>query len=91
MRFTAALLLLVLFGSDVLAQEVSGRHCFEIMSPAPNVVPGSLVMLNKCTGASWMPYKAPLNDKQGAQFTFTYRWAPLNVDTSEQSLHSGLR
>ena len=88
MRVVVALIFVTLFGSSAVAQETAGKHCFEITSPEPNVAPRSLVLLDKCTGSSWLLYRAPLNDKQGNQQIFTYRWAPITVEKSEPKLQS---
>lgn len=77
---------------DLIPPQPSGP-CWEITSPAQQVTPQSLVLLNRCSGQTWILEKIFFVDKQDHQTgEFTYRWAPIAVDPDEakMTMHSPL-
>ena len=55
--------------------------CFDVVfraGQAPGPAPDGAILINRCSGATWMLIRASLDNKG----SFTYRWSPLTVDTS---------
>lgn len=55
--------------------------CFTVVSPASkDVEPASLVLLNKCTGATWLLTRVSMPKQKGSnRDVFTFQWSPLPV------------
>lgn len=60
--------------------------CWQIISAAQGISPGSLVLLNRCEGKSWILVKVGI--KSGADH-FAWRWAPLFTQDGEAVLQYG--
>ena len=62
-------------------------QCFDIVNATPQQQPFLPILLDRCTGRSWMLVKIELTNPTGRPpAAFTYRWFPLAADTSEPSL-----
>jgi hypothetical protein len=61
--------------------------CWEIANPAQDMTPQNLVLLNRCSGQTWIMEKIFFVDKQGRQTgEFTYRWAPISMESQEAKM-----
>ena len=78
--FAAIVLGLASF-SPALGQAAK-EDCFQIVSPIPGNAQTNLIMLNRCSGASWMLVRGPTESKT-SPLDFTYRWMPLSVGHRE--------
>jgi len=62
-------------------------HCFDIVTLPANMQPYSPVLLNHCSGASWMLGHENITDANGKLTNeFVYRWYPLNISAEEAFL-----
>jgi hypothetical protein len=59
--------------------------CFEIIAAQAGTEPGSAMLLNRCSGQTWLLLKI----YQAATRRFVYRWSPLGSATSETAPPSG--
>lgn len=65
-------------------------ECFAVVSAATGVSPNVLLMLDKCTGATWVLVKTQLKEAgAGEKALFTYRWAPITKTYIEPQLEFG--
>jgi hypothetical protein len=62
--------------------QAAKEDCFQIVSPIPGNAQANLIMLNRCSGASWMLVRSPTVSKTNP-LDFTYRWMPLSVGQRE--------
>jgi hypothetical protein len=62
--------------------QAAKEDCFQIVSPVPGNAQANLIMLNRCSGASWMLVRSPTESKT-SPLDFTYRWMPLSVGHRE--------
>jgi hypothetical protein len=55
--------------------------CFTVVSAvSKDVEPASLVLLNKCSGATWLLTRVAVPKQKGSnRDIFTYEWAPLPI------------
>jgi hypothetical protein len=91
---TAALAMVLVFSNciDVLAQKLDSDarrdQCFEVvMAPRSggtglSTDPQGSILLDRCSGASWMLVKTPINKSGG----FAYRWYQLMTDKNEMEM-----
>ncbi len=63
--------------------QINPNPCFETISPAQGVEPYSLVLLDRCTGKSWILTRVFMDKNAN---TWTYRWSPISVGDSEAHL-----
>lgn len=62
-------------------------NCFDIITLPATMQPYSPVMLNHCSGASWMLGHENIPDANGKPTAeFVYRWYPLNMSSEEAYL-----
>ena len=89
MRFmTLASAMLLFTGSQVSAQQPrtqsENQACWEMSTPMKELVPFVVILLNKCTGNSWILTRitnsAPSWTASGS---FSYRWVPLDGSGGE--------
>jgi hypothetical protein len=69
------------------APQSPAAQCWSIVSPQASVAPYGLILLDKCTGKTWLlskivnRQKLPENPQEKAKpDTFTYRWRPIPKD-----------
>jgi hypothetical protein len=75
----------------VLAQEggkapSDATHCFDVTQYSGNVPPFGPILVNRCTGSTWLLVRSdtPVNGRETA--TFAFQWAPLMVGTEEAQI-----
>ena len=57
-------------------EEKKQIDCFEVIPESKTLRP---IMVNKCTGETWMlVYTSFVDEKGNKTGTFTYRWSPLS-------------
>ena len=55
-----------------------GEPCFDILSPGQSGSPDGMILIDKCSGRTWMLIRIPIPDDNGNATTeFAYRWAPI--------------
>jgi hypothetical protein len=65
------------------SQEIKGE-CFQVVSPVAGTSPASFLLLNKCSGATWMLVRVLESEgKPGKADYFTYKWLPLSTGERE--------
>ncbi len=68
------------------SQEIKGE-CFQVVSPVAGTSPASFLLLNKCSGATWMLVRVlELEGKPGKADYFTYKWLPLSTESESHRL-----
>ena len=85
MRVSVAIGLLALTALPAQAQdEKHPPECYVVVSPVQGVSPLNFLMINKCTGASWMlvqysvPKEGPPNQKGERELLgYTWHWVPI--------------
>jgi hypothetical protein len=66
----------------------TAQLCYEVIQP--NISPFAPILLDRCTGFTWVLIRHPLTDARGrATSQFIYRWAPLGLDSTEAVLGGG--
>ena len=61
--------------------------CWEIYAGTSNVAPYTAILLNKCSGDSWLLIRSGVTDKKGkGTDSWVWRWSPLNAESSEAIL-----
>ena|SRR6516165_10441457 len=75
------------------APQGPATQCWKIVSPQANVAPYGLILLNQCTGKTWLlskivkREKRPENPNEKAKpDTFTYRWRPITKDDTGEAV-----
>ena len=58
------------------AQSREGQ-CFEVLAAQPNIAPGGPLLVDKCSGQTWLLTKSHQRSRAGG---ITYRWSPVPVD-----------
>jgi hypothetical protein len=67
-------------------QEIKGE-CFQIVSPVAGTSPSSFLLLNKCSGATWMLVRVLESEgKPGKADYFTFKWLPLSTGGREPQM-----
>jgi hypothetical protein len=52
--------------------------CFDILSPGQGTSPDGMMLIDKCSGRTWLLIRIPIPDDKGNATTeFAYRWAPI--------------
>ena len=64
------------------AQPSESGPCFEVIAPRPNSQPRSPVLLDRCSGRTWLLAR----NTDG-----TYRWRPIPTDNTEIALKASPR
>ena len=84
MRHSIAMVALWLgFLASAHGQEVKAE-CFQIVSPVVGASPASFLLLNKCSGSTWMLVRVQdPESKPGRADYFTYKWLPLSTGNRE--------
>lgn len=72
---------LVLLPAVAVAQSVppapADGACYEMFAAEINTLPGSPMLINKCTGQTYVLTRAPAKKAAGGP---TYRWLPIAMD-----------
>jgi hypothetical protein len=58
--------------------------CFDVVATASDASPNAPIMIDRCTGRTWLLVRTPL-DKGGT--SFTYLWYPISAGTGALVLH----
>jgi hypothetical protein len=62
----------------------AGVPCFEVIPAAANVIPYGPILVDRCTGHTWVLARAEAGDAKGKSFAF--RWFPLAIIPQEAVL-----
>ena len=86
MTLTGAMLLIT--SSQVSAQQPKSQSekqaCWEMSTPMKELVPFVLILLNKCTGSSWILTRITNSEPNSTTSgSFSYRWVPLDGSGGE--------
>jgi hypothetical protein len=69
------------------AEESPKEACWEIVSGTKDAAPYTALLLNKCTGNTWLLIRTGLADKQGKPTdSWIWRWSPINAEQQEAIL-----
>ena len=82
-RAVVAAGLLIGFGlSDSMADP-----CFEVIASAGQTTSPSFILVDRCTGKTWMLVRLVLTDPQGnlSASQYNYRWLPLTGGPKEEA------
>ncbi len=61
--------------------------CFSVETPRIEMPPNAPLLVNRCTGSTWMLVRTNLNDAAGKPTgVYTWRWSPLAANTGEAQL-----
>lgn len=61
---------------------ISPAPCWEIVAPVRGTEPPTMVMMNKCTGETWLLAKVLTREPQpNVMGTYVYRWRPISKPT----------
>jgi hypothetical protein len=74
-----------LLGIAMAAQAAESARdfaCFEIIGPQRHTEPGAPLLLNRCTGSTWLLVRSGSRNRLG------YRWAPLDAPVMVQATQS---
>lgn len=58
--------------------------CWEIIAPTQNISPFASMLLDRCTGKSWLMVRERISGSKPA--SFSYRWAPLSSSESGEAV-----
>ena len=85
-RSIAVAVLWLAFLASAHGLEIKGE-CFQVISPVAGTSPASFLLLNKCSGATWMLVRAVGSEgKPGQADYFTYKWLPLSTGDREPQM-----
>jgi hypothetical protein len=63
------------------AQESPTNPCWEVATPGPDVARRFPILINKCTGKTWLLTKVEVREaKSGLPGAYVYRWRPIATD-----------
>src|SRR4051794_28072094 len=80
-------LIAVLTTSAAWAADATETPCFDVASAGQGAQPASMILVNKCTGYTWLLTRNALADDKGkVTGAFSYRWHPIAVGTGEAQL-----
>jgi hypothetical protein len=65
---------------------VSPTICYEVVPLPMGQPPGSPILINRCSGATWTLVRQTINNGQGKPAGFVYRWNPLSIENGEAIL-----
>lgn len=57
--------------------------CWEIVIPAQNISPFATMLLDRCTGKTWLMVRERISGSKPS--SFSYRWAPLSMSDSGEA------
>jgi hypothetical protein len=73
--------LCALFPLKTRAQEAPTNPCWEVIAAGPNVAQRFPILINKCTGKTWLLTKVEIREgKSGLPGAYAYRWRPISTD-----------
>jgi hypothetical protein len=65
--------------------------CFDVVANGPDAQANGPILLNRCTGATWLLVRTPIMESNGTdEGNFTYMWEPLGVGNQQPILSIGL-
>jgi hypothetical protein len=90
-RFLAAALAITVVPSVAWAQQGASNAtprledvaCFEVASGNQNTVPQHPILVNRCTGATWLLEKRFVRDVDGKITRTFWYWNPLPIGTTD--------
>lgn len=82
----AATLLQASLAAGASAQGNGFDPCWMISPADPNAVPSAPILLDRCSGKTWILAKVPFSDGKNPSSAFAYRWRPLIVDSGDEPL-----
>jgi hypothetical protein len=91
-RFLTAAFAISVVPAIALAQQAASKAtqhfeniaCFEVVSGNQNTVPQRPILLNRCTGATWLLEKRFARDLSGKLTrSFHWYWSPLPIGTAD--------
>jgi hypothetical protein len=63
------------------AQEAPTNPCWEVIAAGPNATQRSPILINKCTGKTWLLAKVEVREaKSGLSGAYAYRWRPIATE-----------
>ena len=84
---TGFLAVLSLIGGNARAQDAA-TQCWQIISPAvQGIDPLAMVMLNRCTGKTWLLAKVTVREgrSDASSPMYVYRWRPITIDNEGEA------
>jgi len=64
--------------------------CYNIASPGQGATPDGMVLIDRCSGKTWLLIRIQIPDDKGNPTSeFTYRWAPILYGDREALLSMG--
>ena len=82
---------LIVAGSMLLiglgASDSRADPCFEVIASAGQTTSPSFILVDRCTGKTWMLVRLVLTDPQGnlSASQYNYRWLPLSGGPKEEA------
>jgi hypothetical protein len=62
---------------DVAPKPSEPVPCFEAIPATANVAPLSPILVDRCTGRTWLLVRSNIADAKGKTIGFAYRWHPV--------------
>jgi hypothetical protein len=63
--------------------------CYDISQPQKDMVPFEPILVDHCTGSTWLLVRAPMPDAKGQDGgAYVYRWFPIAMESVEAQLHA---
>ncbi len=85
---TAAAIVTAHAAAAPVSAPLAPPSCYEISQPQKGDMPFGPILLNRCTGLTWVLVKASMTDVHGKDTgNFVYRWSPLLLNTGEAQLY----
>jgi hypothetical protein len=57
--------------------------CFDVVPTTGNAAPFGPILVNRCTGATWLLAREPVSDAKGKTTNnFSFAWSPLEIERS---------
>jgi len=66
--------------SAVAEEAAAPKECFDVIALPGDKPPYGSILLNRCTGATWLLAKSSTGD------TFSFRWSPRGIEANEAVL-----
>lgn len=72
------------------SQDATSSGCFNVVMPTKDGSPHAPLLLDQCTGASWLLVRDPVVQTQpGGVAQFRYRWFPIAIASTEAVIAEG--
>jgi hypothetical protein len=83
-RYPIAMALIGLWTGGACAQETAARGaCFDVVTGPAETRPAGAILLNRCSGQSWILVRAYQAPTKGNPAQFVYRWSALASEFAE--------